>query len=127
MSSDNGFIIRVHPNGGFAALMYFQSAIEDNNDWPKATPKDKSYPSIQAALNHGEYSEYGTHLDDECQNIQSALLSELHEDVLSELDVEPPNYELNPRCSCGERSDSWLKMYKHQADTLREQLKTLGG
>ena len=132
MSSDNGYIIRKHPDGGFCAVDYSMSLyIEDSyktpDGYPMPTGREEQFPTMQAALDACDsgyildtyYSEYGVHLDAECLNIQKDLRNELH------LSVEPDDPDF--RCTCGfmapqEYGDTF---YKHQADSLREQLRQL--
>ena len=59
--------------------------------------------------------QYGDEMNDSCFNEE--VIKELHEAV------DSPNWDLKPKCSCGERSNSWMQLYRHQADTLREQLR----
>lgn len=66
MSADNYFLIRVHPNGGFAAVMGFAS----DENVPEARPDHEQYSTIEAALfaADDEYSEYGVSVHEECRN-----------------------------------------------------------
>lgn len=137
MSSDNGYVIRKHPNGGFAAVDYCASiACEDGYDtpdgYPLATGREEQFHTIKAALDacanstnwmeDPYYSEYGAHLDKDCRDIQDALLHELHEEVKN-----LPNWDTKQKCTCGEVCSNYMQLYKHQSDSLREQLKQLGG
>jgi hypothetical protein len=65
VSSDNYYIIRKHPKGGFAAVMGFAS---DDTD-PVARDSDRRFDSIESAFVYGthEYSEYGVSLHPECE------------------------------------------------------------
>ena len=64
MSADNFYLIRKHPNGGFAAIMGFAS---DETELI-ATKKHKQFDSLQLAhlYAYSEYSEYGVHIHPEC-------------------------------------------------------------
>jgi hypothetical protein len=61
MSSDDYFIIRKHPLGGFAAVRGFAS---DDGPTPEATEAHQQYPrpieAVHAAMEEG--SEYGVRL-----------------------------------------------------------------
>lgn len=64
MSSDNGYVIRLHPDGGFAAVHYSASA----DDYPLVDPKrHECFPSIQAACGAvaHHWTEYGVTLHPE--------------------------------------------------------------
>jgi hypothetical protein len=132
MSADNGYIVRVHPKGGFAVVDYCASIVdEEGYDTPDGYPLVEGnpviYPSIQTALDHDGYSEYGTHLDAEVKKIQKAALSELHVQLLLQDGI--PNWNTKVYCSCDRTNGytSKAELWKHQADALREQLKQLGG
>lgn len=74
MSADNGYMLKKHPKGGYALVMWFAS---DDNPCRQATEEDESYPTIQDALkafSDGQawlgdgyypkfYCEYGLSLD----------------------------------------------------------------
>lgn len=64
MSSDNYYLIRNHPNGGFAVVMGFSS---DSNA-PSATEDSKQFETIDDAADSvaNEYSEYGIRIHSEC-------------------------------------------------------------
>lgn len=46
MSADNYFLLRKHPNGGFALVMGMDSNIE----WPTVHPNAESFPTVMDAL-----------------------------------------------------------------------------
>jgi hypothetical protein len=132
MSSDNGYIIRKHPNGGFCPVDYCMSILmEDGYKTPDGYPypsgREEQFDTIQSALDACEsndfmdryYSEYGAHLDNECRRIQRELRNELH------LEVSNKDTVAGNTCSCGQFCSSLDQLYKHQAENLREQLKQL--
>lgn len=64
MSADNGYIIRKHPEGGFAAVMFFAS----DDGYPLVRPeRHLSFPSVAAAIESVEddWTEYGIRLHSE--------------------------------------------------------------
>lgn len=66
MSADNYYIIRKHPDGGFAAPMGFDS----DDRTPSVDPKrHQSFPTLDAAADWAaaQYSEYGVSVHDECR------------------------------------------------------------
>lgn len=67
MSADNGYVIRKHPAGGYAAVMYFDSSLEDQG-WPDVRP-DHHHPfgTFLEAYRYAEreYSEYGVSIHPE--------------------------------------------------------------
>lgn len=65
MSADNYYVIRKHPNGGFAAVMGFES----DNNYPEAKPSQTSWPSVGDAWDWADtqYSEYGVSVHPECR------------------------------------------------------------
>jgi hypothetical protein len=64
MSADNFYLIRVHPDGGFAAVMGFAS----ENDMPEATSNLERFIELEDALVWAadEYTEYGVDIHPEC-------------------------------------------------------------
>lgn len=64
MSADNYFIIRKHPDGGYACLMGFMS----DESIPNVYPMDAQYGSVEAALAvaFSDYAEYGVRIHPEC-------------------------------------------------------------
>ena len=109
MSSDNGYIIRKHPDGGFCAVdysmsLYMEDSYKTPDGYPMPTGREEQFPTMQAALDACDsgyildtyYSEYGVHLDAECLNIQKDLRNELH------LSVEPDDPDLDAL------ADLWL-------------------
>lgn len=67
MSSDNYFIIRRHPEGGFAAVMGLAS-----DETPTVNPvHHKSFPTIRAAVEYADsqYSKYDTSVHPECDMV----------------------------------------------------------
>ena len=141
MSADNGYIVRVHPKGGFCLVGYSMSCqmedmYETPDGYPLAEGREEQFPSIQAALTvdqdymgSGYWSEYGISLDAECENIRKALTCELHMEITRWVTPNSPlpNWDTSARCSCGYETRSRAELWKHQADALREQLKQLGG
>lgn len=77
MSSDNFYIIRRHPKGGFAAVMGFASDIDDqgNEITPDVPASAQSFSTLSDALNWAinEYSEYGVSVHEECTESRSQL------------------------------------------------------
>lgn len=131
MSSDNGYVIRIHPKGGFAVVGYSMSCYMENqykttDGYPLAIDRDPQFDTIQAALDACEsayfmddyYSEYGAHIDAECQTILKDLKSELHEE----------RFRAGLRskyCSCGYSAVDAYDLIKHQVSALREQIRQL--
>lgn len=72
MSSDNFYIVRKHPFGGFAAVQGFASDVDENDEqiYPEASVTDKQFKTIGEALNYAvtEYSEYGVDVHPECES-----------------------------------------------------------
>jgi hypothetical protein len=72
MSSDNFYIVRKHPFGGYAAVMGFASDVDDNDNqiYPEANVVDQQFKSIGEALNWAviQYSEYGVDVHPECES-----------------------------------------------------------
>ena len=72
MSADNYYIVRKHPNGGYAAVMGFASDVDGNDDpiIPEARKQDEQFTTVAEALNYAinEYSEYGVSVHDECDS-----------------------------------------------------------
>lgn len=67
MSADNGYIIRKHPKGGYAAVHYFASNVEDEG-WPEVEPdRHPMFSTLVAAYEYGEndWTEYGVTLHPE--------------------------------------------------------------
>lgn len=65
MSSDNYYVIRKHPDGGFAAVMGFAS----DDETPRVNRRrHASYPTVDAAAESvsDEYTEYGISVHHEC-------------------------------------------------------------
>lgn len=65
MSADNGYVIRLHPDGGYAAVMYFAS---DDEPYPEADrERHRSFPTLFTAIKYatGQMSEYGISVHDE--------------------------------------------------------------
>lgn len=131
MSSGNGYIVRKHPKGGFCAVDYSKSIQKDNgydtpDGYPYPTGKEEQFATIQATLDvydsayilDSYYSEYGAHMDAECENIQRELYNQLHETVNG---IHVGQYE----CTCGWNGINPCLLSKHQADSLREQLRQL--
>ncbi len=57
MSADNGYIIRVHPNGGFACRMYFASEDEERFDEvlnSSVLEEEIQYLTLDDAIRHCE-------------------------------------------------------------------------
>ena len=68
MSSDNYYLIRRHPKGGFAAVHAFMSSSDDG--WtPQATDQHPQFDTIDAAILSAadDYTEYGTQVHTECR------------------------------------------------------------
>jgi hypothetical protein len=66
MSSDDFYLIRKHPNGGFAAVHGFAS--DKNKNELEATTKHLQFKTKNDALNYGlnKYPEYGVSIHPEC-------------------------------------------------------------
>lgn len=74
MSSDNGYVLRVHPNGGYALVGY-----QASSEFPAyATPKHKQYETRDDAIvdfsEHCQwgdtyYSEYGLSIGEDVREI----------------------------------------------------------
>lgn len=66
MSSDNFYLIRKHPKGGYAAVMGFASC----DDLPEVAEKHEQFESIEDALVWAadEYAEYGVTVHPECHD-----------------------------------------------------------
>ena len=64
MSADNYYVIRKHPQGGYAAVQGFAS----DENMPEANSGYESFVSINEALNEAnkDYSEYGVSVHKEC-------------------------------------------------------------
>lgn len=71
MSADNYYIIRIHPLGGFAAVMGFASDTDEFDQLipPLASPTDPQFPTVSKALDWAisQYSEYGADVHMECE------------------------------------------------------------
>ena len=64
MSADNYYVIRKHPDGGFAAVMGFSS----DDETPVVRPQRHiSFPTVEEAMDSvaHEYAEYGTYTHSE--------------------------------------------------------------
>lgn len=63
MSSDNGYIIRKHPSGGYAAVHYFASDDKER----LATRDHTQYPTVAAAVSAkwDDWTEYGVNVHPE--------------------------------------------------------------
>lgn len=72
MSADNFYLIRLHPKGGFAAVMGFAS---DDNQEPPAREDYQQFDTVRDAVNWacGEYTEYGVSIHRECDPFIQAL------------------------------------------------------
>jgi len=68
MSSDNYYVVRKHPLGGFTYVMGFASD-EDDEDAP-AHERDPQYPTVLKAFQAAgqDYSEYGVSIHEECED-----------------------------------------------------------
>lgn len=67
VSADNYYVIRKHPDGGYAAVMGFES----DPQMPRARKGDKAYPTVDEALTYAcsQYSEYGVEVHPECEHV----------------------------------------------------------
>lgn len=67
MSADNYYLIRNHPDGGYAAIMEFASSDEIG----EVKLKDPSYPTVDQAILSviNEYAEYGIEVHPECERV----------------------------------------------------------
>ncbi|MGH7233916.1 MAG: hypothetical protein ACREF7_00520 [Candidatus Saccharimonadales bacterium] len=65
MSSDNFYLIRKHPAGGYTATMGFASSERK----PRARKTDFAFKTVAEAVTYalGEYTEYGVSVDPECE------------------------------------------------------------
>jgi hypothetical protein len=76
MSSDNFYVVRLHPKGGYTYVMGFASFDLDRDgtfkyDLPVKNT-DKQYKTFDEALNAAleDYSEYGVFTHPECEDNQ---------------------------------------------------------
>lgn len=94
MSADNYYSIRIHPLGGFAAVMGFAS---NEEGVPAAYKSDVQFSDVEAALDWamGEYSEYGVSVHPEC--LEAVLAHEFtnFESALNLATNEYPEHEIN--------------------------------
>ena len=71
MSSDNFYVVRKHPFGGFAAVQGFASDVDDNDEqiMPEAQITDHKFNTISEALSWAgyQYAEYGVDIHPECE------------------------------------------------------------
>ena len=69
MSADNFYVIRKHPQGGYAAVMGFAS--DESEESPEVRSNHhQSFATVSDALDYasGEYSEYGVSVHPECRD-----------------------------------------------------------
>lgn len=61
MSADNGYVIRQHPLGGFAAVHYFMTEHLETGKYPPATESHVGFATVDDAVKaaEDEWSEYG--------------------------------------------------------------------
>ena len=64
VSADNGYFIRIHPNGGFAAVMYFASQDDDDIEKLYSGPVDpsrKQFATLEEAIDeaNGKNDDFG--------------------------------------------------------------------
>jgi len=90
MSADNGYVVRLHPEGGFAIVMYFASADYNTPDGlpmvdPNRHQKFNTIKEVFDALDSDDYwSEYGYHFDAEVQAKLAEIRSTKQIDLISE-------------------------------------------
>ena len=67
MSSDNYYLVRKHPSGGYTAISC--SASDDDGYYPPAETRHPEFKTVHAAYKYAsaQYSEYGTQVHDECR------------------------------------------------------------
>lgn len=75
MSADNYYIIRKHPDGGFAALMGFAS-----DDRMPVIDTDRAYKTFETVDQavmwaSDEYSEYGVSVHPECREYPASYMA----------------------------------------------------
>ena len=70
MSADNFYIVRRHPDGGYAAVMGFASDLDEhgNEVIPEVSQRHPRFPTMFDALEwaNNEYAEYGVSVHPEC-------------------------------------------------------------
>lgn len=69
MSADNGYVVKPHPLGGFAAVQYFMSEYLDTGEYPPATEAHIGFNTIDDAVKaaENEWSEYGVTVSTEAR------------------------------------------------------------
>jgi hypothetical protein len=83
MSSDNYFVVRKHPEGGYTYVMGFESDYENNESHVfvniKVKDSDPIFTDYEDALNAAlaDYSEYGVVTHPECSSEEMLMRAEI--------------------------------------------------
>lgn len=90
MSSDNYYSIRLHPDGGYCAVMGFMSDVDDDDEVivPDATRDHCSFATVDEAIDEAlknPICEYGVSVHPECNGADEARVRAGEWDVLGDM------------------------------------------